>query len=92
MNNQLLKNVLSSEEFKKIKNFDDPKGTLTNLDNLFYGGLIIGIPMFLYWMFQIFGKWLFIIPVGYIVACYIGRLIKLAINTQKEINQGDIKG
>jgi hypothetical protein len=52
------------------------KSTVTNLNNIFIGSMIIAVVLFSIWMWKVFSFWLFVIPVSYILLCYVGRFIK----------------
>lgn len=72
-----LKQVISTE-FKDISKLDDFKGTLSSLDNLFVGSIFLAFVLLIIYL-----PGIFLIPVGYIVLTYIGRLIKTLITNFK---------
>jgi hypothetical protein len=79
---QRFKAAVSSEEFKNILQFENPKGTIKSLDNIFYGSMLVAIAMFAFWLYKVMGIWLVIAPVLFIVLCYVGRFIKLMIHSK----------
>jgi hypothetical protein len=79
---QRFKAAISSEEFKNILHFENLKGTIKSLDNIFYGSMLIAMGMFIFWLYQVMGIWLAIAPVLFIVLCYVGRFIKLLIHSK----------
>jgi hypothetical protein len=56
--------------------WSDIKTTCSSLDNAFSGGLIISSIMLLYWIYQVIGIYLFTIPIGYMLTCYLGKAVK----------------
>ena len=52
------------------------KSTVTNLNNIFIGSMIVSIVLFSIWLWKVFSFWLIVIPVSYILLCYVGRFIK----------------
>lgn len=84
---QRIKEATKTQEFKDILSFEDVKGTVGNLNNIFYGSMLIACAMFLYWLYQVLGAWLVGIPILYILTCYVGRFIKLVVETKQPINK-----
>lgn len=84
---KILREAVNSAEFKRIVHFEDTKSTLSSLNYVFYGSMLIASVMMLYWLFLVFGFYLFAIPVAYVAVCYVGRFIELVINTYKNISQ-----
>lgn len=60
---------------KKPIKLSDIKKLCSNLDYTFYGLLVIGIVLFTYWLYQIFGIYLFVAPFAYIIICLMGKII-----------------
>jgi hypothetical protein len=69
-----LHQVIKSE-FKDIKSYNDFKTTVTSLNNLFYGMLLVSIILLLST-----APGLFLIPTFFIIVAYVGRLIEIIIN------------
>lgn len=82
------KQAVSSAEFKRIVQFEDTQKTLSSLNYVFYGSMLIASVMFMYWLFLVLGFYLFVAPVAYLVTCYVGRFIELLINTYKNEKDG----
>ena len=52
------------------------KSTITNLNNIFVGSMVLAIIGFGIWLWKVFGIWLIIAPLAYVGVCYIGKFIK----------------
>ena len=63
-----------SKEFGNVRSYKDFKETISSLDNMFYGGLVVGIILLLCTMTTIILVPLFIIAVG-----YLGRLVQVLL-------------
>lgn len=76
-----IKAAVASQEFKNITNFENPKGTVFNLDNIFYGSMLVAIGMAITFSFKAWGLYVLVIPAAIFVLGYIGRFIRLVIAT-----------
>lgn len=66
-----------SEKIKNVKfNKNEFKSTITNLNNIFVGSMIIAAIGLGIWLWKVFGIWLIIGPVAYVALCYLGKFIK----------------
>jgi len=52
------------------------KSTITNLNNIFVGSMIIAAIGLGIWLWKVFGIWLIVGPVAYVAICYLGKFIK----------------
>lgn len=77
-----------SEKIKNVKfNKDEFKSTITNLNNIFVGSMIVAAIGLGIWLWQVFGIWLIIGPVAYVAMCYLGKFIKETyLNHIKELS------
>ena len=66
---------LKKIEIKFDKN--DFKSTITSLNNIFMGSMLITAIALVVWLWKVFNIWLFIIPISYVAMCYIGKFIRL---------------
>jgi len=62
-------------EFKNATSYGDFKNTVTRLDNLFYGLLIVSLGFM-----AATAPGLFLIPVGFVVIMYVGRCISMLVD------------
>lgn len=68
-----------SEKMKNLKiNFkkDEFKSTVTNLNNIFIGSMIVAVIGLGIWLWKVFGIWLIVGPLIYVTLCYLGKFIK----------------
>lgn len=80
----IIKQAVSSAEFKRIVRFEDVKSTLSSLNYIFNASMLFLAGIVLRWMFILFSWYLFLIPVGYFIMCYIGRFVELVVNIYKK--------
>jgi hypothetical protein len=69
-----------TEKLKNVKvdfNKDEFKATVTNLNNVFVGSMIIAAIGLGVWLWKVFGIWLFVLPAGYVAMCYVGKFIRV---------------
>lgn len=52
------------------------KSTVTNLNNIFVGSMLCAAVGLALWFWKVLGIWLFILPVGYVAVCYVGKFIR----------------
>lgn len=74
---------LNASEFKK---------TMTSLDNLFVGSMVLASIMFLNWLWMALGWWLVILPLCYLGVCYVGKFLKRGYgiyNDRKRTNKSN---
>ena len=76
-----IKTAVASQEFKNIISFENPKGTVFNLDNVFYGSMLVTIGMFITFAFKAWGLYVLAIPASFLVVAYVGRFVRLVITT-----------
>ena len=62
-------------EFKDVKSYSDFKSTVSSLDNLFYGLLMVGLGFM-----AATAPALFLIPVGFVAIMYVGRCISMLVD------------
>lgn len=62
-------------EFKNVKSYSDFKSTVSSLDNLFYGLLMVGLGFM-----AATAPALFLIPVGFVAIMYVGRCISMLVD------------
>lgn len=68
-----------TEKIKNVKidfNTEEFKSTITNLNNIFVGSMLIASIGISIWLWKVFGIWLVILPAGYVVMCYVGKFIR----------------
>lgn len=59
------------------------KEVCTSLDNIFYGAMVYAIIGILVWLWMLMSVYVIIIPVGYVLLCYIGQYVKTHIKHGK---------
>ena len=62
-------------EFKNANSYCDFKSTITRLDNLFYGLLVVALVFM-----TATAPGLFLIPVGFVAIMYVGRCISMLVD------------
>lgn len=81
-------------EFKSADDFQDFKKTLTNLNYIFYGAMLTAVAMVLYQLFSWYGPYWLLVPLAYILVCYLGRVIHSYIsnyNTSPVVEDKPVK-
>lgn len=66
------------------------KEVCTSFDNIFYGAMIYAVIGILYWLWMLMSIWLIVVPVGYVLMCYLGQYIKKHFKHGTKITQDSI--